>query len=124
MSLDHTTVNSQITDAVAAANQALAANADAAALAQDSSAAQLALAIALQDAVDHLRNTETLATAATARALAQIADGVRVEESRDLLQEARGSVSAAVENLISVLTATTSMGGTVPEAKAGEGTKT
>ncbi len=100
MSGESETLNSQVTEAVAAVSRGL--NEDWGAVGRSMTVTRHGCAIALQDAVDHLRHIETLATAATARALAQMANGERVEASEKVLQEARDSVKAARENLSEV----------------------
>jgi hypothetical protein len=102
MSGESEALNSQVTEAVAAVRRGL--DDDWGAVGRSMTVTRHGCAIALQDAVDHLRHIETLATAATARALAQMANGDRVDASEKVLQEARDSVKAARENLSEVVT--------------------
>lgn len=103
MTKHESSLNDQVTEAVALVNQTLAASLAGSERAMAASAVRHAAVIALQDAVDHLRQVEILSTAATARALAQIAEGERVEESEKVLAEARQSVQAALANVSEVL---------------------
>ena len=103
MSVEFEALNSQNTEAVAAVGRSFDEDWGAVERSMSATATRHACAIALQDAVDHLRHIETLATAATARALAQMANGARVEESEKVLQEARNSVNAALENVSEIV---------------------
>ena len=96
-------LNSQVIEAVAAVRQGIEKDWGSFERSMTATATRHACAITLQDAVDHLRHIETLATAATARALAQIARGERVEESGKVLLEARESVKAALGNVTEVM---------------------
>ena len=93
MSIEPEAVNSQVAEALAAVERALTVT-----------ATRHSCAIALQDAVDHLRDIELLATAATARALGPMANEDRTKESEKVLQEARNSVKAALENMFEIVT--------------------
>ena len=96
-------LNSQVIEAVAAVRQGIEKDWGSFERSMTATATRHACAITLQDAVDHLRHIETLATAATARALAQMASGERIEESEKVLEQARASVKAALDNVTEVV---------------------